>query len=86
MHNGDILGQISSRVSPKGSKEDSYKYGSEDIGHQSKACLKGHSLQDIKEFDTIQYNAFTDLIPIFDVKQDKLRAMKKVHHPNFQLI
>lgn len=86
MHNEDRLGQISSRVLPKGSKEDSYKYGSEDIRNQSKACLKGHSPRDIKEFDTIQYNSFTDLIPIFDVKQDRLKAMKKVHQPNFQLI
>lgn len=86
MHNEDRLGQISSRVLPKGSKEDSYKYGSEDIGPLSKACLKDYSLQDIKEFDTVQYNAFIHLILIFDVKLDKLRAMKKVNHRNFQLI
>jgi hypothetical protein len=86
MHNEDRLVQISNQVLPMGSKEDSYKYGNEDTRPLSKACLKGYSLQDIKEFDTIQCNASTPLIPIFDVKLDKLRAMKKVHHPNFQLI
>ena len=69
-----------------GSKEDSYKFDSGDKEYQSKACLRGHSPQDIEEFDTIQYNSFTDLIPYFHAQLNKLTAIKKALHQNFQLI